>query len=221
MIREMDLSADTDGRIYGLQDMAKLGCRDCEGCSECCRSVGDTIVIDPWDMYMLQQATGLSGNEIFASYLEMGVVDGIILPHMKMQEESGACGFLNEEGRCGIHGFRPGFCRLYPLGRLYEKGDYKFILLKDQCRADRLTKVKISKWLGIRDEKSYHAFVLDWHKLLQKYQEKYYKPENEEALLEAREISLMLLKSFYLKDYDRDRDFYSQYEERRMEAFGL
>ena len=36
-----------------------------------------------------------------------------------MQEETGACGFLADDGRCSIHMLRPGICRLFPLARDY------------------------------------------------------------------------------------------------------
>ena len=59
--------------------------------------------------------------------LELHVVEGIILPNLNMQErEQGkeVCGFLNEEGRCSIHPYRPGICRIFPLGRYYENGSF-------------------------------------------------------------------------------------------------
>lgn len=211
MIREMDLSTETDGKKYGYNDMAKLGCRDCEGCSECCRTVGSTIVLDPYDLYLLMRGTGKDAQTIFSQYLDLKVVDGVILPHIKMQPGSDACGFLSSEGRCTIHEYRPGFCRLYPLGRLYEDGDYSFILLKDQCHAKALSKVKISKWLSIPEYGRYHDFIMQWHTYLKKYQERFLGNPNDEQM---KDITMNILKLFYLIGYDTGADFYDQFEAR-------
>ena len=31
--------------LYSSNDMAKLGCNECSGCSECCRGMGQSIVL--------------------------------------------------------------------------------------------------------------------------------------------------------------------------------
>ncbi len=44
---------------------------------------------------------------LLAGNVALRVVDGVILPHLKMTEQSDRCSFLNEEGRCSIHDARP------------------------------------------------------------------------------------------------------------------
>ena len=81
------------------------------------KSMADTIILDPLDAFRL--TTGLSCTEaLLTDRLELGVVDGIILPHMKMSGAPACCSFLNEEGRCTIHDIRPGFCRFISIGTL-------------------------------------------------------------------------------------------------------
>ena len=46
--------------------MVPVGCADCEGCSECCRSTADTIILDPQDMYLLSKGTG----KVFTDMIE-------------------------------------------------------------------------------------------------------------------------------------------------------
>ena len=58
MIREVDIDEISDGRRYRSQDMVKIGCADCSGCSECCRKVDDTIILDPYDIYELTRGLG-------------------------------------------------------------------------------------------------------------------------------------------------------------------
>lgn len=216
MLRDMNLSTQTDGKKYSYKDMARLGCEDCKGCSECCRTVEDTIVLDPYDLYQLMLGTGLSVNELMAGYLELGVVDGVVLPHMKMNPQTGACVFLNSQGRCSIHKYRTGFCRLYPLGRLYEDGDFSYILMTDQCNKNR-TKVKISKWLDIQSYVNYHRFVLGWHDFLKEYQRRFM--ENPEAP-DMKATVMKILQVFYLAGYDTNGDFYQEFENRMREFAG-
>ena len=75
-----------------------------------------------------------------------------------MQENSEKCGFLNEEGRCSIHTFRPGLCRLFPLGRNYNDGELKYFLLDNACQKQNHTKIKVKKWLDVPELKQYEKF---------------------------------------------------------------
>ena len=61
-------------------------------------------------------------QELLATSVELNVVDGVILPNLKMQGTREACAYLDAAGRCSIHPYRPGICRLFPLGRHYENG---------------------------------------------------------------------------------------------------
>ena len=46
-------------QLLSANDMAKLGCGECGGCSACCRGMGQSILLDPYDLFLLQKATGL------------------------------------------------------------------------------------------------------------------------------------------------------------------
>jgi hypothetical protein len=117
---EKYINPDSDGRFYELHSMVKADCNDCEGCFSCCRGMGDSIVLDPYDMFQLRAGLGLGLQELLEKgYIELGVFDGMIIPHIKMSESGNQCSFLSKEGRCTIHSYRPGICRLFPLGRNY------------------------------------------------------------------------------------------------------
>ncbi len=216
MKRYVNLDEISDGRLYEANDMVKADCGDCKGCSACCESMADTIILDPLDVYRLTANLGCSFQELLADRLELGVVDGIILPHMKMSGSGNRCSFLSPEGRCTIHSFRPGFCRLFPLGRYYENGSFRYFLQTHECKKETRTKVKVRKWIDTPDFAKYEAFVNDWHYFLKDLQEKAEQlPKGEASVDVAREQSLWILKVFYLTPYDPGRDFYEQYEERR------
>lgn len=210
MLRNVSLEEISDGRLYGLNDMAKLGCNDCAGCSSCCRGMGNTIVLDPYDVWRLTGGLGVSLQQLLAEHLELNVVDGIILPNLKLAGDSEQCTFLNDAGRCSIHLYRPGICRLFPLGRYYEEDGFRYILQIHECEKTNRSKVKIRKWMDTPDMEQYDAYIADWHAFLSKLRTKL---EDASSDL-AKSVSMYILQQFYLLPYDTSRDFYSQYEAR-------
>ena len=72
------------------EDMVPVGCADCEGCSECCRSTADTIILDPQDMYLLSKGTGKVFTDMIEREIEIRLVDGLILPNL-MDRGSAVC----------------------------------------------------------------------------------------------------------------------------------
>ena len=103
MLREIDLSEISDGKLYTSNDLVKADCGDCEGCHACCTGMGSSIVLDPLDIVRICRGTGAAFETLLAGKIELNGVDGIILPNLKMAGAEDGCGFLTEEGRCGIH----------------------------------------------------------------------------------------------------------------------
>ena len=163
MKRNVDLKDISDGRLYNSNDMVKADCGDCIGCFACCCGMGNSIVLDPMDVHRLTSGLNCTFETLLAKHMELNVVDGIILPNLKMQEESGQCAFLNEEGRCSIHPIRPGICRLFPLGRYYDNGSFQYFLQVHECKKENRTKVKVKKWLDTPDLKKYEDYITKWH----------------------------------------------------------
>ena len=97
MKRNVDFNEISDGKRYGLEDMVRADCAGCAGCSACCMGMGNTVVLDPFDVHRLVTGTGLSLESLLQKHLELNVVDGVILPNLKMAGEKEACAFLNEE----------------------------------------------------------------------------------------------------------------------------
>ena len=214
MKRNVSLEEISDGKLYTSNDMVKADCGDCAGCSACCHGMGESIVLDPLDIYRLTTNLEMSFEALLTQYIELNVVDGVILPNLKMAGPEEACGFLNEKGRCSIHSHRPGICRLFPLGRFYEDGDFKYFLQTNECKKENRTKVKVKKWIDTPNLKQYEEFVNDWHNFLLNMQER--AADSDDAT--AKQISMFILQNFYMKPYDRSKEFYPQYEERRSGA---
>ena len=118
MERNIDMKEVSDGRLYTSNDLVKADCGGCEGCSACCQGMGESIVLDPLDIHRLCCGLHTDFNGLMVDKIELQIVDSVILPNLKMASgNTEACSFLNPEGRCSIHAFRPGICRLFPLGR--------------------------------------------------------------------------------------------------------
>ena len=211
MKRNIALKEISDGRLYGSNDLVKADCGDCRGCFACCCGMGNSIILDPLDVHRLTTGLNQSFEALLASYLELNVVDGIILPNLKMQGSRECCAFLNEAGRCTIHAIRPGICRLFPLGRYYENGSFRYFLQTHECKKANRTKVKIKKWIDTPELGKYETFVNRWH----------YYLKDMETLIEkqpekAKEIDLQILQRFYLTPYGDD--FYTEFEQRMQKG---
>lgn len=214
MLRDIDLGKVSDGKLYSSNDMAKTDCNGCKGCSSCCQGMGSSIVLDPLDAYRLCTGLKKSFEELLNTCLELNVVDGIILPNLRMTEKEGTCAFL-KDGRCSIHSLRPGICRIFPLGRFYENHSFRYFLQIHECPAPGKSKVKIRKWIDTPDIKRYEAFIADWHYYLKPLQEYAMDFEHGENI---QKLNMFILKQFYLKPYGEEGDFYQEFYERLLAA---
>ena len=208
MKRNVTLEEISDGRLYGANDMVKADCHGCKGCSKCCHGMGNSIILDPFDVYRLTKGLQKEVAELIGTALELNVVDGIILPNLKMDDKTDACTFLDENGRCSIHAYRTGICRMFPLGRFYEDNSFKYFLQIHECPKSNKTKVKIKKWLDTPDLKTYEQFICDWHYFLKGLQER--AMENPDLV---KDLSMIILKLFYMTAYSEE-DFYKQFYRR-------
>ena len=213
MERNIDMKEVSDGKLYTSNDMVKADCGGCEGCSACCCGMGESIVLDPLDIHRLCCGLETDFNGLMVDKIELNIVDCLILPNLKMAGEKEACSFLNKDGRCSIHGFRPGICRLFPLGRIYEDGFFKYFLQVHECPKQDKTKVKVKKWLDTPDLKQYEAFVRDWH-----YYLKDLEAQVKAAPEQMKAISMGVLQRFYLTPYAQDGNFYEEFYERLKTA---
>ena len=132
---------------------------------------------------------------------------------------NGACTFLNAEGRCGIHAARPGFCRLFPLGRYYEDGGFKYFLQIHECDRAGKVKVKVSKWIDTPDLPRYTEYINAWHDFQKQVQEAFARirmqdGEEESKNAQIKQMCMYILNIMYVARYEENRDFYEQFEMR-------
>lgn len=221
MKRNCSLSDISDGKLYHIDDLVTVSCNGCHGKASCCHGMGNSIVLDPLDIFRITTQYHVTFEQLMADKIELNIVDGLILPNLKMSGGSDACSFLNEKGRCSIHAYRPSICRIYPLGRYYENGTFHYILQTNECKNTARTKMKVGKWIDTTNVEENEKFLIDWHYFLNDVEEiiKNTKDENQ-----IRNITMYILHMFYIKNYIADIDFYKQFEERlklAKEAFNI
>lgn len=218
MKRHVDMAYISDGRLYDSNAMVKAGC---SGCGSCCKGMGTSIVLDPLDIYRMTSHLQCRFEMLMTDKIELNVVDGIILPNLKMKGQNESCGFLNDKNQCSIHPFRPGICRLFPLGRYYENNRFKYFLQVHECKNEHPSKVKIKKWLEEPELSRQEAFIRRWHYFLKNLQDRLDEKEDESL---RKQVSMYILKKFYIDPISTEDDFYNAVEGRIIESekmFGM
>lgn len=196
----------SDGKLYDIEDMVKADTCGCNGCSDCCKDVGDLVMLTPFDVNEIVNFLGIGFDELLGDKIELRESNKILLPYLKMQKNK-YCSFLNKEGRCMIHSKRPNICRLFPLGRVYKDDDFKYFLQIGNCPKENLKDVKVSKWLGIENYEKNKKFILQWHKFIKAltFRLKFVRDEKE-----IEEVNKILLDSCYGINI-KEGDFYSEF----------
>lgn len=216
------INPDSDGKFYTVKDMARTNCNDCKGCHACCTDMGDSILLDPYDLWQFATKESM----FFAEMMQDGKIaltqeNFMLVPYLCMNEQKNTCCFLNEEGRCSVHASRPGICRLFPLGRDFQRGELSYILLQKLCPANK-SKIRIEKWIGIVRVNEYQEFLLKWHKFRMTMQQ-YLK---EASSMEQKQMNLYLIKQFYACNYamQSELEFFDSISDKInkiYEAFGM
>ena len=77
MIRNCSLEEISDGKLYSENDMVKADTNQCQGCnSVCCHGMGDSIVLDPYDICRLTRQLQMPFESLVEKHLALNVVDG-------------------------------------------------------------------------------------------------------------------------------------------------
>ena len=67
MRREVTLEEISDGKLYDANDMVKTDCQDCKGCFDCCTGMGDSVLLDPYDVCRLGRGLGKTAEELIGT----------------------------------------------------------------------------------------------------------------------------------------------------------
>ena len=201
-------------RLLKSSDLARISSPSCRGCGACCRDMGSSIRLDPYDIYLLTTHLGRSFEALLDDRIGLKAEDGLVLPYLLMKEKKGqapCCSFLDGEGKCSVHRFRPGLCRLFPLGRDYDGSFFSYFVVDGACPMAGKTKVRIDRWLGYEDLSSYEKFTASWHYFIKDMKEAVRSSGNPES---ARQLALYILQKFYVMPWNPQKGFFAEFEER-------
>ena len=212
---EKSLEEISDGRLYDLNDMVKADTRGCDGCSACCYGVGETMGLNPFDLYQITTFLELPYERLLDTKIELHIEEKLTLPNLKMIGALEGCGFLDKDERCVIHDHRPSVCRMFPLGRYYDQGSFKYIYKPGDCIMPDPSKIKVKKWINIANYEENKAFILDWYKFLKalKWRVKFIHDKKELA-----EVNAYVINHFFKIQWDERQDFYKELEVRIITA---
>lgn len=202
MIRNCDFIEISDGHTYHANDMVKADTMGCAGCHKCCTGMGTSIVLDPFDVWRMRQFS----DDVSMTFegllqtgkIELNMVDGLILPNLRMNEKD-SCSFLDENGRCTVHSVRPGICRLFPLGRVYEDGGFSYFLQKNECIKENRTKIKVRKWIDTTNLAKNEEYILAWHTFIRFVGDEMIKLRDKGTGEVMNEVAMYVLNTFYVK----------------------
>lgn len=198
----------SDGKLYDIEDIVKADTCGCDGCNDCCRDVGELVVLTPFDVYEMVTYLGVEFDELVGQNIELRQNNKILLPYLKMNDDNKDCSFLNKEGRCKIHSKRPNICRLFPLGRVYKEDDFKYFLQIGNCQKEDLKDIKVGQWVGIDNYDENKKFILEWYKFIKAltFRLKFVRDEKE-----IEKINKTLLDNCYRVEIEEGKDFYSTF----------
>ena len=83
----------SDGKLYDIGDMVKADTGGCTGCSDCCKDVGDLVVLTPFDVNEIVNFLGVSFDELLGDQIVLRETNKISLPYLKMQDKNKYCSF--------------------------------------------------------------------------------------------------------------------------------
>ena len=95
MERHVSMEEISDGKLYGPGDMVRADCGGCEGCSACCKGMGQSVVLDPLDFHRLCLGLKAEPKQVMAAAVDLHVEKGIICLSLKMSGPEESCLLLN------------------------------------------------------------------------------------------------------------------------------
>jgi len=121
--------AGSDAAVLEENVLLQLSC-GISGCdSNCCRASAP-IVLNPYEISLMCRESGMSYEDLL-DIVDTDRAKGFPLIMLPRDPE---CHFRTEQG-CSIYKARPLACRLFPMGRVYDGMQSRFVLLeRNVCR---------------------------------------------------------------------------------------
>ena len=151
----------------------------CKRTNVCCKnfSSNDRIIIEPYDVLRLSRRLSISTGKLLEEYADLTLDDNTHFPlallKYKGNKRRNKCHFLRSYG-CSVYEDRPLRCRLYPLGRILNRGKSYFIHIGN-CQCGNTPEDKswgAQEWIdasGAENYLEYQGYIsdiysfADWH----------------------------------------------------------
>ena len=114
--------AGADARVLGDADPVQLFC-GISGCDSNCCTKSAPIILNPYELSLICRESGMSYEDLL-DIVDTERAKGFPLV---MLPRDPACHFWTGRG-CRIYSARPLACRLYPLGRVFDRGRSHIVL---------------------------------------------------------------------------------------------
>ena len=177
----------------------------------CCADL--TLALTPYDLLRLKAGLSLSSDQVLDSYTEILSEDSSPFPRLKLKmsgREGRPCPFVSPAG-CTIYGFRPGACRIYPLGRGSARGGHEmfFVVREAHCRGFEEARAwTVGDWMVDQGLEDYNASNDLWMEII-----------TSRASLGPPDLAERKLKMFFMACYNLDRFRAFVFESRFLERF--
>jgi len=134
----------------------------CKRKNVCCKNFSSTdrIIIEPYDVLRLSRKLGMTTGKFMEEYADLTLDEYTHLPiallGYKGNVSRNKCHFLRSYG-CSVYEDRPLRCRLYPLGRISNKGKSYFIHINN-CPCGNLPDDKswnAQEWIDVSGAEDY------------------------------------------------------------------
>lgn len=195
----------------------------CKKCGFCCDNT--IIQLYPFDIYNICKTLNLTTQELHKSNFTKFLLDENQIPRCILNNKPN-CKF-KVNNLCEIYEDRPLRCKLFPIGRYFEKDKIEYILPKQKCQGfDTGQKQTVSEFLSEQEvskfdnlAKQWNNFIIEWKdnqktqmfpiffrkifydfddKIIKSYREKLNPENNEEDLMKnLYEIAETLLQNSF------------------------
>ena len=119
---------------------------ECSMCGSCCRRRAEPIVITGPDLFRIAKTLNISPLEAAQEYTDWTIGVNSHMPVLTLRERlDGSCRLLRN-GRCTVHQNKPSVCALFPLGRMYNPEEKRFIYFKNTFCSSSKKGTKVKNW---------------------------------------------------------------------------
>ncbi len=197
--------------------------------TRCCRDIN--IFLTPYDILRMKKRLDIPSEEFLSRYTLSLIPErsGFPLVILKMGEDQDKrCPFVGTAG-CSIYEDRPWSCRMYPVDRGKEEGEFRFITDPSTCLGMKEKRQwTVREYLSDQGLDPYNEMEKPFRKITSHpcfSQEKIQNPEIQEmcrmALYDLNRFRRFVLETRFLKVFYVDKEVVERLKEDDMELMKL